>query len=54
MKGGVEVVTFYPSGSSEPISLYRQGQTDYKLDDPILEQMFKTNDFVPTPQKRTP
>jgi len=54
MKGGVEVVTFYPSGSSEPISLYRQGQTDYKLDDPILEQMLKTNDFVPTPQKRTP
>jgi hypothetical protein len=53
MKGGVEVITFYPSGSYQPISLYRQGQTEYKLDDPILEQMFKTNDFVPTPQKRT-
>jgi hypothetical protein len=53
MRGGIETITFYPSGSDKPIGLSRQGQYEYRLDDPILEQMFRTNDFVPTPKRRT-
>lgn len=52
MRGGVEIITFYPSGSDKPIGLSRQGQTDYTLDDSVLQQMFMTNEFVPTPRKK--